>query len=115
MFFFQVYVHEGDLHTVAMIKFLQDADEELLTISHGQLVSCKPQQSTYTVVDVKKIKSVVAAIPHKVRRDNTAGGALVRYGDELPSNIYVDERFVVVEKPGLEMASFSGMAEDLDE
>lgn len=110
LYFFQLREQNDTIHTLTMVEPLSNPDTELLSISQGQLVSCKrsvtePRQ----VVNAKGIEAVVAAIPHDVRRIGSSTGPLVRHGDaELQDGdeYFVDHRFAIVEKPGMMMSRF---------
>lgn len=83
-----------------MLHMLGPPDKELLKLSHQQLVSCARQPLAHKVVEAKKISCLVAAIPHKINRRGGPGGALVRYGEDIPEDCYVDLRTMIVVKPG---------------
>jgi hypothetical protein len=73
-----------------LISLYAAPDATLLARSHGTLWCCEYQgESELRVIPAKAIISVVAIVPHK------------------------DDRFVVVEKLGLEVAYMGGVEEDM--
>lgn len=68
----------------------------LFEFSYHTLLSCtNAGDACLQVIDVKSILSVVAMVPH------------------LPFPGDTSERYFVVEKPGLDVASLGGVAEDV--
>ncbi|EIW76034.1 hypothetical protein CONPUDRAFT_77050 [Coniophora puteana RWD-64-598 SS2] len=82
----------------ALVSLYGDLDQELFMLSHGTVVACQHPHavSRLTVIDPFSIKSVVAMIPHKFPQINR----LLCY---------------LVEKPGLEIATFAGHEEVISE
>lgn len=72
-------------------------DNRLLRLSSQTVVSCSLLDEI-SVIDVKKIVSVVAMIPHTPR---------------LQEDIMVEDRFFMLEKPGLDIANFGASRENL--
>ncbi|KIK31516.1 hypothetical protein CY34DRAFT_19845, partial [Suillus luteus UH-Slu-Lm8-n1] len=86
--------------SVAIVSMYSLPHNELLTISHNTLWSCTHHGNDgLSMVDVKSIKSVVSMAPHRPK---------------LPSGAEED-RFFVIEKPGLDNASVGVTNEDEDE
>ncbi|TFK45198.1 hypothetical protein OE88DRAFT_1715452 [Heliocybe sulcata] len=82
----------------ALIRRYSDPDPTLQELSHGTLSSCLPGQSEdILVVDIKTICSVVAMVPHRIK---------------LPGQDLVQDRFFLVEKPGLAMDDLGGYTDD---
>jgi hypothetical protein len=86
------------IHTLAVVVPFGPPDQDLLKLSSYTVYSCQPQDAVI-VVDVKKILSVVAMLPHQI------GG---------------EQRYFLVEKPGLDLADLGGFleaeeAEDVEE
>ncbi|KIJ13970.1 hypothetical protein PAXINDRAFT_80092 [Paxillus involutus ATCC 200175] len=82
----------ADFETIACISLFSQPDQQLLRLSWHTILSCIPQNDIQ-IVDVKSILSVVAMVPHQV---HTLGDM---------------ERYFVVEKPGLDVATISGWEE----
>ncbi|KAG1834015.1 hypothetical protein DFJ58DRAFT_719384 [Suillus subalutaceus] len=81
---------------VAVIQMYSSPDDQLLRLSSQTVVSCSLLDEI-SVIDVKKIISVVAMIPHKPR---------------LPSGI-IEDRFFMLEKPELDIANFGASHKNL--
>lgn len=78
-----------------MVSSYSSPDQSLLNNSYNTLRSCtKLGQSGLMVVNVKEIHSVIAMVPHRPFHAES-----------------VFQRYFVVEKPGLEVASLGGMDE----
>jgi hypothetical protein len=65
-------------------------DTDLLDLSFQAVSSCAYLEDDIRVVNIKSIKAVVGMVPHTPR---------------LPSGV-VENRFFLVEKPGLDIATF---------
>lgn len=89
-YFFHLQVQD-DLQTVAMVSVYEPPSETLLGASRETFISCRHggEQGT-RVVDAKAIEAVVGMVPHKVT---------------LPEGEASDNRYYLVEKPGLPVAS----------
>ncbi|KAG1745052.1 uncharacterized protein EDB91DRAFT_1246564 [Suillus paluster] len=74
---------------IAVIQMYSPPDDQLLWLSSQTVISCTLLDEV-SIVNVKKIISVIAMIPHKPR---------------LPSGI-TEDRFFMLEKPGLDIANF---------
>ena len=82
--------------TLAMVSCYSSPDPTLLTNSYNTLQSCiHLHQGGLMVVDVKEIHSVIAMVAH------------------CPFARESVQRYFVVEKPGLEVASLGGMDENV--
>ncbi|KAG1861768.1 hypothetical protein DFJ58DRAFT_871719 [Suillus subalutaceus] len=97
-YFFQAIIHaDRPPETLAVITLYSPPDVKLLQASHYTLWSCHHQgDAALVVINVKMIESVVAMVPHKINGE---------------------DRFYVVEKPGLDVADMGGYSipEDADE
>ncbi|KAJ8588647.1 hypothetical protein M405DRAFT_792718 [Rhizopogon salebrosus TDB-379] len=83
--------------TVALVSVYSLPHDGLLTLSHNTLWSCTYHgNDALCVIDVKSIQSVVLMAPHCLK---------------LPSGVEED-RFFVVEKPGLDIARVGVVNED---
>ena len=95
-YFFRLSL-SNTIHTAALVLPYSPLDPNLLALSHNTLYSCERlPEARLTVINVKSIKSVVAMIPHKVK---------------LPGRSFAEERWFVVEKPGLDVANMGGIVE----
>jgi hypothetical protein len=65
-------------------------DRDLLELSFHAVSSCKPIEDDIRVVDAKSITDVIGMVPHR---------------PNLPSGV-TEDRFFLVEKPGLDIATF---------
>ncbi|KAG1864466.1 hypothetical protein C8R48DRAFT_601816 [Suillus tomentosus] len=82
---------EWSFINVAVISLFSRPDNELLELSSHVVASCAYYgDDDIRVIDIKSITDVVAMVPHRPR---------------LPSGA-VEDRFFMVEKPGLDVASF---------
>lgn len=82
---------EWSFINVAVISLFSLPDNELLELSSHVVASCAYYgDDDICVIDIKSITDVVAMVPHHPR---------------LPSGV-VEDRFFMVEKPGLDVASF---------
>ena len=78
-----------------MISVYSEPHGELLKKSHGSFISCKYSgDDSLVVVDISCIQAVVAMVPHCLRSAE---------GD--------DDRFFLIEKPGLDVANLGGADE----
>lgn len=91
LFYFRTLV-QGVEKVLAMVSFYSPPHGNLLELSYNTLLSCIPENGL-KVIDVKSIRSVVAMIPH------------------LPFPGNMEERYFVVEKPGLDVACLGGSVE----
>jgi hypothetical protein len=91
-FFFIVTIGSRDI-TLACVSCYSQPHDSLLQASRGTLWSCE-RQGTIKVIDVKSILAVVAMVPHQ----------------PFPG----EERFFLVEKPGLEVTTIGGNNEEMD-
>ncbi|KAG1761276.1 hypothetical protein EDD22DRAFT_780076 [Suillus occidentalis] len=95
LYFFQCEVHQDEESTLALISTYSAPDPALLEASHHTVVSCSHLgDASLQVIDVKSIHAVVAMVPHNVNNE---------------------ERFFVVEKPGLDVADLGGYEEEVQE
>ncbi|KAG1758726.1 hypothetical protein EDD22DRAFT_783533, partial [Suillus occidentalis] len=93
---------------VALVTMYSHPDHELLNLSHHTVSSCTHLTEDVCVIDAKSITDVVGMVPHK---------------PTLPSGS-TENRYFLVEKPGLDIATFGlayeglrvngGAAEDHD-
>jgi hypothetical protein len=98
-YYFQLQIFD-DLRTLALISVYSAPDPTLWELSHKTIKSCQYlADAQLVVIDVKTIHSVVAMVPHKVI---------------LPGKAAIEERWFVVEKPGLEAVEIGGFVEDID-
>jgi len=98
--FYMRFLVNNELRPLALVSLYGPPDPHLLQTSSYMLWSCRSQGDTgLAVVDVKAIISVVAMIPHKPH-----------ILDRLP-----EDRYFVVEKPGLDIADMGGFQEEADE
>ena len=74
-----------------MISFYSLPHQELLELSYNTLISCTHDEKDLKVIDVQSIRAVVALVPHQ----------------PFPG----EQRYFVVEKPGLDIASLGGITE----
>lgn len=65
-------------------------DRELLELSHHTVSSCRLLVEDVRIIDVKSITDVVGMVPHR---------------PTLPSGT-TEDRYFLVEKPGLDIATF---------
>ncbi|KAG1802426.1 hypothetical protein EV424DRAFT_1331454 [Suillus variegatus] len=75
---------------VAIVVMYSQPDADLLDLSFQAVSSCAYLEDDIRVVNIKSIKAVVGMVPHK---------------PTLPSGV-VENRFFLVEKPGLDIATF---------
>jgi hypothetical protein len=88
---------EWSFINVAVISLFSLPDNELLELSSHVVASCTYYgDDDIRVIDIKSITDVVAMVPHRPR---------------LPSGV-VEDRFFMVEKPGLDVASFGILPAD---
>ena len=86
--------------TLAMVSIYSPPHALLLTLSYNTLWSCTYRGNhSLRVIDVKSIAAVVAMVPHQPFSENSSP----------------DERFFVVEKPGLDVSSLGGDTETAPE
>jgi hypothetical protein len=98
--YFYIHVHhEGREMALALVSLYSKPDPTILRHSLNTLWSCKYQgdsDSALKFIDAKTIQSVVSMVPHNP----------VIPGQET------EERFFLVEKPGLDVAIIAGIEED---
>lgn len=75
---------------VAVVSMFSLPDQELLDLSCHTVSSCRHDEDDVRVIDLKSILSVVGMVPHR---------------PTLPSGV-TEDRFFMVEKPGLDIATF---------
>jgi hypothetical protein len=103
-YFTQVAVHGDGVDewhdtNIAVVSVFSPPDADLIGLSNQTFLSCKYLgDEGLQVIDITSIKSVIAMIPHH---------------PTLPSGI-VEDRFFVVERPGLDISHF-GIAQDPDD
>lgn len=86
--------------TVAIVSVYSRPDPELLQRSTQTVWSCKHEaDQALQLVSVKSIQSVVAMIPHRPK---------------LPSGV-VEDRFFLLEKPGLGLVTVDEEVDEEDE
>ena len=93
IYYFRLQVAPENTHTVAAIKPYGPPHNFLLAESSNTVYSCTKMDQV-VIIDVKMIRSVVGMLPHKVEREN---------------------RWFVVEKPGLDLWEMGGFEEELDD
>ncbi|KJA14339.1 hypothetical protein HYPSUDRAFT_150548 [Hypholoma sublateritium FD-334 SS-4] len=83
---------------LAILSVYSEPDLDLLTASHGTVISCKHLRgdSAIQVIDVFCIQSVIAMVPHK----------LEKHGVE-------EQYYFLVERPGLDVVRLGGGEENL--
>ncbi|KAH7904377.1 hypothetical protein BJ138DRAFT_1073501, partial [Hygrophoropsis aurantiaca] len=92
LFYFQIVI-EGIEKTVALVSVYGPPHEEILAKSSQTFYSCIHQgDRALRIIEVTSIQSVVAMIPHKLPDDE-------------------QDRFYLVEKPGLDIARMGGAAD----
>jgi hypothetical protein len=95
-YYFQRQIN-NNLHTLALISVYGSPDASLYQLSQQTVKSCKYLgDANLLVIDVKTIHSVVAMVPHNVR---------------LPGKVDIEDRWFVVEKPGLKAAYTGGFVD----
>lgn len=88
---------EWSFVNVAVVSLFSLPDKELLELSSHVVASCTNHgDNDIRVIDAKSITDVVAMVPHRPR---------------LPSGV-IEDRFFMVEKPGLDVASFGILPAD---
>jgi hypothetical protein len=90
LFYFIITISQ-DL-TLACVSCYSQPHQDLLEASQGTLFSCT-RQGTVKVINVKSISAVVAMVPHQ----------------PFPG----EERFFLVEKPGLDTTTIGGKDEEM--
>jgi hypothetical protein len=94
-YYFRSLIGETET-TLALVSLYSPPDKNLFEHSFHTLLSCTHAgDASLQVIDVKSILSVVAMVPH------------------LPFPGDTSERYFVVEKPGLDVASLGGVVEDV--
>jgi len=94
--FFAVLKHLDTEVPVALVSLFSKPDPDLLRISVNALWSCEYQgDSALEFIDIKCIQAVVAMVPHAPAIDGRQ----------------TQERFFLVEKPGLDVAVMAGAGE----
>jgi hypothetical protein len=92
-YYFQVLIRETET-TLALVSLYSLPHNELFENSHHTLLSCVYEGDAHLhVIDIKSIMSVVAMVPHHPFP-----------GDD-------QDRYFVVEKPGLDVARLGGVVE----
>lgn len=92
-YYFRIDIEQIE-KTLALVSVYSPPHSELLTLSHHTLWSCTYYgDSSLRVIDVRSIVAVIAMVPHRPFS-----------GDDT-------DRFFVVEKPGLDVASLGGSTE----
>ena len=77
---------------LTVLSVYSDPDPELLTASHGTLISCNHLgDSSLQVIDVYCIQSIVSMVPHKLERHRVE-----------------DNYHFLVERPGLDVVRLGG-------
>lgn len=95
-YYFRLQVDEK-MQTVALISPYTPPDPSLLALSSKTLKSCQHlPNSNLIVVNIRAIHSVVAMVPHSVT---------------IPGHLVMEDRWFVVEKPGLDVANMGGIIE----
>ncbi|OBZ74776.1 hypothetical protein A0H81_05489 [Grifola frondosa] len=99
-------------HQLAMVSLFSDPDQFLAEASYGVILSCvrRTDEHRLVAIDVRDIKAVVAMVPHTVER---ALAANTYYHGNIP--VPGSQRYFVVEKLGLEVASLAGVIETTDD
>jgi hypothetical protein len=88
---------QNTILSLAVLSAYSEPDPELLAASHGTFISCKYLGDySVQVIDVSRIQSVVAMIPHKLEKHRVE-----------------EEHYFLVERPGLDVAHLGGSEEDL--
>ncbi|EIN08667.1 hypothetical protein PUNSTDRAFT_69002, partial [Punctularia strigosozonata HHB-11173 SS5] len=99
-YFFRAKMPNGTVHGLAMLSLYSQPDAELLEASSGVLWSCDHLGDDGLVgVDVCNILAVVAMVPDWPSREEDRG----------------DDRFFLVEKPGLDVGFLAGYDETAEE
>jgi hypothetical protein len=93
LYYFRLQVEQGETHTLAAIVPFGQPDDFLLAESSNTVYSCKKGE-TVMAIDVKRIRSVVGMLPHRV-----AG----------------EDQWFLVEKPGLDVWDMGGFEEEMDD
>jgi hypothetical protein len=93
LFYFIITINNQDL-TLACVSCYSQPHEDLLKESRSTLFSCT-RQGIVKVIDVKSISAVVAMVPHQ------------------PFPASGEERFFLVEKPGLDCTTIGGNDEEI--
>jgi hypothetical protein len=95
--FFVHFFYEGEEIALALVSLYSRPDPTLLDLSFNTLWSCQYQgDMALQFIDVKTIQAVVSMVPHT----------------PVIQGLPAQERFFLVEKPGLDVAVMTG-AEDL--
>lgn len=88
---------QNSVLSLAVLSVYSKPDPKLLEASHGTFISCKYLgDDLIQIIDVSRIKSVVAMVPHKLEQ--------YRVGEE---------HFFLVERPGLDVVRLGGMEANL--
>jgi hypothetical protein len=89
---------KNDTLPLALISVYGPPDNALLQLSHKTVYSCQYlSNDNLRVINARSIRSVIAIVPHEVT---------------LPGKTAAEDRWFVVEKPGLEAAELGGGVED---
>ncbi|KJA24703.1 hypothetical protein HYPSUDRAFT_135758 [Hypholoma sublateritium FD-334 SS-4] len=87
---------KNSIFTLAVLSLYSEPDHDLLTASHDTFILCKHLgDSAIQVIEVSRIKSVVAMVPYK----------LDKHGPE-------EQHYFLVERPGLDVVCLGGGGED---
>ncbi|KAM5540305.1 hypothetical protein V8D89_006124 [Ganoderma adspersum] len=93
-----------EIQALALVSYFGAPNQSLLDLSYGTMWSCSPGgDSALGIIDVRKIESVVAMIPHP------------KPIMACPGDLDLSGMFCVVEKPGLEVAVLGGVEEDVED
>ncbi|KAI9066946.1 hypothetical protein FKP32DRAFT_1564687 [Trametes sanguinea] len=96
---------ENEQRALAMLAPFSPPDPAILQDSENTVLACNsPSDDDRAVVDVDEIVAVVAMVPLPLSQEEARQGRNVGR-----------QRFFVVEKPGLEVASLGGIRQDLDD
>jgi hypothetical protein len=96
--FFVHFHYEEEEITLALVSLYSNLDLTLLSLSVNTLWSCQYQgDMALRFIDVKTIQAVVSMVPHT----------------PVIQGLPAQERFFLVEKPGLDVAVMTGGEEDL--
>lgn len=96
--YFAILRVDASIYPVAVVSQYGPPHDALRRASSDTLLSCEANIRV-SVVDVKKITSVVAMIPH----------------NPIVGGIELGDRFYIVEKPGLDVAVLGGREEAVNE
>ena len=87
---------QGNVLSLAVLAAYSEPDVDLLAASHGTFISCKYLgDDNVQVIDVSRIQSVVAMVPHRLEKHNMQ-----------------DQYYFLVERPGLDVVCLGGGEEN---